>query len=161
MTRKTVFAIVAALFVALDGAAAAQKVATPAPPATETTRAVVQSYLEIQAALAADRFDDVKGPARNLASQAAALGKDGAELAKASTAFAAAANLEAARTAFGPLSDAVIARVKADGSADLAAGLKVGFCPMARKSWLQREEQIRNPYYGARMLTCGELKPAK
>ena len=160
MTRKIVFAIVTALF-ALGGATAAQKVAAPPPPASEATRAVVQSYLEIQAALAADRFDDVKGPARNLASQAAALGKDGAELAKASTAFAAAANLEAARTAFGPLSDAVIARVKADGSADLAAGLKVGFCPMARKSWLQREEQVRNPYYGARMLTCGELKPAK
>ena len=160
MTRRVVFTMAAVLF-AGGAALAAQKVATPAPAAAEATRAVVQSYLEIQAALAADRFDDVKGPARSLASQAAALGKDGAELAKASTAFAAAADLAAARTAFGPLSDAVIARVKADGSADLAAGLKIGFCPRVRKSWLQREEQIRNPYYGARMLTCGELKPAR
>lgn len=160
MTRRVLFTV-AAVLIAGAGALAAQKVATPAPAAAEATRAVVQSYLEIQVALAGDRFDDVKAPARSLASQAAALGKDGAELAKASTAFAAAADLAAARTAFGPLSDAVIARVKAAGSADLAAGLKVGFCPMVSKSWLQREEQVRNPYYGARMLTCGELKPAK
>ena len=158
--RKALLTMVAVLM-AGGGALAAQKVATPAPAAAETMRAVVQSYLQIQAGLAGDRFDDVKGPARNLASLAATLGKDGAELAKASTAFVAAGDLAAARTAFGPLSDAVIARVKADGSVDLAAGLKIGFCPMVRKSWLQREEQIRNPYYGAQMLTCGELKPVK
>jgi hypothetical protein len=55
----------------------------------------------------------------------------------------------------------VIARVQADGSKEAAADLKIAYCPMVKKSWLQREEQVRNPYYGAQMLTCGELKPLK
>ncbi len=32
---------------------------------------------------------------------------------------------------------------------------------MVKRSWLQRGERVRNPYYGASMLTCGELKPVK
>ena len=127
----------------------------------DATRAIVKSYLEIQAHLAADRYEDLKGPSSLLVSQAAALGKEGTELARAASTFAAASTLVEARDAFGPLSDAVIARVKADGSADVAAELRLGFCPMNRKSWLQREEQVRNPYYGTKMLTCGDLKPVK
>ena len=142
-------------------AVSAQKPAPAAPHSTEATRALVKSYLEVQTALAEDRFDDVKGPARSIASQAAALGAGGAELAKAATAFVNAADLAAARTAFGPLSDAVIARVRAEGSSEVASQLKLAYCPMARKSWLQSGEQVRNPYYGTKMLTCGELKPVK
>jgi hypothetical protein len=29
---------------------------------------------------------------------------------------------------------------------------------MAKASWLQRDKQISNPYYGSKMLRCGELK---
>ncbi len=36
------------------------------------------------------------------------------------------------------------------------------FCPMAfdnsGASWLQTDKQVRNPYFGARMLDCGEVK---
>ena len=39
--------------------------------------------------------------------------------------------------------------------------LFVQFCPMANKGkgayWLSQEEQIKNPYYGAMMLRCGEI----
>ena len=128
-------------------------------PASETTQAIVKSYLTIQAALAADRFEDVKAPAKALVTQATDLGKDGATLAQAAKAFDASADLKAAREAFGPLSDAVIARVKADGSKEALAGLRIGYCPMVKRSWLQREEQLKNPYYGTSMLTCGDLKP--
>ena len=31
------------------------------------------------------------------------------------------------------------------------------YCPMKKSSWLSSEKEIRNPYYGAAMLTCGEL----
>jgi hypothetical protein len=134
----------------------------PAPPqSSDLTRAIVKSYLEIQGHLAADRYEDVKGPAQLLVSQATALGKEGAALAQAASAFAAAGSMVKAREAFGPLSDAVIARVKADKSSDVAGELRLAYCPMVRKSWLQREEQVRNPYYGSQMLTCGELKPVK
>ena len=29
------------------------------------------------------------------------------------------------------------------------------FCPMAPGRWLQQKPELRNPYYGAQMLTCG------
>ncbi|RYG53246.1 MAG: DUF3347 domain-containing protein [Chitinophagaceae bacterium] len=32
------------------------------------------------------------------------------------------------------------------------------YCPMAKASWLSNENEIRNPYYGTAMLTCGEVK---
>lgn len=38
-----------------------------------------------------------------------------------------------------------------------AQTLHVAFCPMAPGSWLQRGPELRNPYYGAQMLRCGEL----
>jgi hypothetical protein len=31
------------------------------------------------------------------------------------------------------------------------------YCDMAKKGWVQSEKEIRNPYYGSSMLTCGEL----
>jgi Cu(I)/Ag(I) efflux system membrane fusion protein len=37
------------------------------------------------------------------------------------------------------------------------AGINVVYCSMARGSWLQKEKKIRNPYYGAKMLRCGEV----
>ena len=142
--------------------AAAGVSAQKAPPVPgDAIRGVVKSYLEIQAALAEDRFADLKAPAGTLSSQAAAMGKDATALARAATTFAAAADLAAARDAFGPLSDAVIARVKADGSGSVASELKLAYCPMVRKSWLQLGDQVRNPYYGKSMPTCGELKPVK
>ena len=36
------------------------------------------------------------------------------------------------------------------------------YCPMARDNqgafWLQADSQVRNPYFGAAMLRCGEAK---
>lgn len=33
----------------------------------------------------------------------------------------------------------------------------VQYCPMKKASWLSSEKEIRNPYYGNTMLTCGEV----
>jgi Cu(I)/Ag(I) efflux system membrane fusion protein len=51
----------------------------------------------------------------------------------------------------------------------LPVALSVAHCPMALEGkgakWLQAGEQLRNPYFGAEMLTCGTvettLKPGK
>jgi hypothetical protein len=40
-------------------------------------------------------------------------------------------------------------------------GINVVFCSMAKGSWLQRDKQIANPYYGAKMLRCGEVVSGK
>jgi Cu(I)/Ag(I) efflux system membrane fusion protein len=37
------------------------------------------------------------------------------------------------------------------------AGIKVYYCSMVRGSWLQSDRKTANPYYGARMLGCGEV----
>ena len=154
---KTAAATFSALVLACASALAAPQ--SPAASSTDALRGVVKTYLDIHALLTQDKFNDVKGPAGTLASQTAALGKDSAELAKAATTFAAAKDVKSARDAFGPLSDALIARVKADGNKDLVSDLKVGYCPMNSKSWIQREESPRNPYYGTAMATCGTVKP--
>jgi len=31
------------------------------------------------------------------------------------------------------------------------------YCPMKKTSWLSSEKEIRNPYYGSSMLTCGQV----
>ena len=41
------------------------------------------------------------------------------------------------------------------------AGVNVVFCSMAKGSWLQRDKTIANPYYGAKMLRCGEVVSGK
>src|SRR5262245_58808221 len=109
---KTVAVTFAALVIACAGVLAAPQAQTSP---TESLRGIVKTYLDIHALLAQDKFTDVKGPAATLASETAALGKDG-QLAKAAAAFAAAKDVKSARDAFGPLSDALIARVKADGN---------------------------------------------
>lgn len=124
----------------------------------DALKGIVASYLEIQTSLAADQLDQVKRPARTLASQAQALRKDGAAIVKTATAVEQASDLAATRTAFGQLSEAVLARLNADDGKEARANVRLAYCPMVRKTWLQREEQIRNPYGGKAMLTCGEFK---
>lgn len=136
-------------------------VMTAAMSASESSKAIVGSYLQIQTALAADKTAGVKTAAEAIGKEAAKMGAPGEALAKAAQAIGVAKDLKAARDAFGPLSDAVIAAAKADEFKDLP-GIKIGYCPMVDKSWLQKDTEVRNPYYGSQMLTCGSLKdPAK
>ena len=32
------------------------------------------------------------------------------------------------------------------------------YCPMKKASWLSKDKDIKNPYYGSAMLTCGSVK---
>lgn len=131
--------------------------ASSALSASEAFKAILGSYLEIHAQLAADKTDGVKAAAAAIATQAESLGPAGAAIVKSAKSIAEAPDLKAAREAFGPLSDAVIAAGQAEGWKD-AGGAKVAFCPMVRKSWVQKDEKIKNPYYGTTMLECGEIK---
>ncbi len=58
-------------------------VAATALQASEAMKAIVGSYLEIQAQLATDKIDGIKAPATALATRAEALGEAGAAMAKA------------------------------------------------------------------------------
>lgn len=66
---------------------------------------------------------------------------------------------EQQRVSFEKVSDQVFALVK---SADLKnARIYRQYCPMAFNDkgayWLSNEEEIRNPYFGKKMLECGEV----
>ncbi len=125
--------------------------------ASDAMKAIVTSYLEIQGRLAADSINGVKPAARAIGEQAARMGEAGAAIAKAAKGMEEAADIKAAREVFGGLSDAVIAAGNAESWKDVP-DVRVAFCPMLRKSWIQKDDAIKNPYYGTAMITCGEFK---
>ena len=69
-------------------------------------------------------------------------------------------DIEAQRKAFSNLSDNLYKGAKAFG----LGGKEIfyAYCPMAFNNegayWLSDQQQIRNPYFGDKMLTCGEVK---
>lgn len=71
-----------------------------------------------------------------------------------------ASDIEAQRKSFSALSDNFYKSVKAFGLGGATAYYE--FCPMAFDNegayWLSDAEQIRNPYFGDAMLTCGSVK---
>jgi len=69
-------------------------------------------------------------------------------------------DIEAQRKSFSSLSDYLYKSVKAFGLGGKEAFYD--FCPMAFNNegayWLSDQEQIKNPYFGDKMLTCGSVK---
>jgi len=69
-------------------------------------------------------------------------------------------DIEAQRKSFSALSDNLYKSVKAFGLGGKQAFYE--YCPMAFNNegayWLSEQEKIRNPYFGDKMLTCGEVK---
>ncbi len=128
--------------------------AATAVSAADIPGPVLDPYLQIQTALAADSLSGAQAAARTLSGQAARLGPAlKAVLAPANT-LAAAADIKAARAAFGDLSDAIVAIA---GSGSGGKGVRVAYCSMVKRSWLQKDGEIANPYYGSAMLRCGEF----
>lgn len=99
----------------------------------------LEHYLAVQQALAADDFPSTK----------------------AVPAFAETADITAARTLFHQFSIGLIAAIQAS-RIQPETPLSLTHCPMAfdwlGADWLQLEGEIRNPYFGAEMLTCGHAK---
>jgi protein SCO1/2 len=117
---------------------------------------IVDPYLRIQQALHADTLDDGRNDARRIAAEAATLGSGGAAIAAAAGAFEKAADLAEARTAFARLGDAIMAYAKASG-APVGDQVRVAYCPMGQKHWLQKGETVQNPFYGTAMSDCGRI----
>ena len=123
----------------------------------EMSRAVVDPYLKIQAALSDDTMDGVKASAGDVATAAAALGAPAMKIDTTALQLASAIEIEDAREKFGTLSEAIDSymtglKLKAP------EGVKVAFCPMVQKPWLQTAAAIDNPYYGKSMISCGNFR---
>ena len=65
--------------------------------------------------------------------------------------------LAEARAAFSKLSDAVIAYAD-QRQGEPGSDVHTMYCPMEKKSWLQKGDKVRNPYLGKAMSDCGEKK---
>ena len=114
---------------------------------------LVDRYVPISEALAADDLAKAKSAAKALVEQADADGMTPA--AKAGRAIAEANDLEAARTGLKALTSEI------EPLAQGASGYTVMHCPMADADWIQAGTKVRNPYYGKMMPTCGSPKTSK
>lgn len=125
----------------------------PRPDPTMT--AVLDAYFRIHDALAGDRLAGVADAAGALRKAASGLKTPlKAELDALAAPFEKAKDLAAARDALKVLS----ARLVGWATETHAPNVQVLSCDMAHAKWLQRSgEKLRNPYYGAEMLSCGEV----
>jgi hypothetical protein len=124
--------------------------------AAATFGELMKPYEEIRQALVLDSLDGV-------AEKAAAIGEkadqtaDDENLLKISgfaRQLSEASDLEGARGAFYELSKVMVRYRSKVGGEGLPV---VAYCSMLKKSWLQPEGEIGNPYYGQSMAVCGEV----
>ncbi len=128
---------------------------------------VIDQYLKIPTQLAADKTTGVQDAAKEIAKLAGKLdakrvtGEHASHykniprnLVAAAKKLAAAKGIDAKREALKELSKpmamwATMSKPK---------GVSVMYCSMAPGSWLQKDDTtVANPYYGAKMLRCGEI----
>lgn len=124
----------------------------------ENLTAVYEDYIEIKSALVNTNAEEAANAAEQMTTslQTAEAGEEGVSAAKE---IAESNDINVQRTAFQDLSAAV--EEMFDGA--LASGeLYKQYCPMAFEgagaSWLSASEEIRNPYYGDKMLKCGRVE---
>jgi protein SCO1 len=135
-------------------AAPAPAAASPAGTSSFRPHALIDAALALHSALARDTMVGVRGQA--VALRDAATGANDPALATAAADLSRQSTLEGARRSFGGVGDALAAYARSHDEVR-AAGVRVAYCPMARKSWLQKDGPGQNPYYGSRMRACGEL----
>ena len=148
--------LVAALLSASACMPAPQTGNTPAA-GTPMSRTIVDPYLKIQAALAADSVEGVRQNAGDIATAATALGAPAMKIDTSAIQLAATTELADAREKFGMLS-AAIDTYMTGLHLTPPEGVKVAYCPMVNKPWMQEGDAIANPYYGKEMPTCGNFK---
>jgi len=145
-------------------AAAAAPAAAPANAATPTTsdldlKPLLEPYLAMHRALSLDSTEGVSEAAQGVSAEAARLGAAGEPLQAAVAKLPASADVKVARAVFGKLSDAILALAK-ESNAAIGDEVRIAYCPMVQKSWLQRGDRVQNPFYGKSMSECGRITSA-
>ena len=117
----------------------------------------MEAYMQLKDALVQTDASAAKKAAMKLS---AAFSSEEMEplLIKAAEVIASSEDVELQRTSFKTVTDGLIMAFKANEKED---GLFVQYCPMAfdntGASWISLSDQIRNPYFGDRMLKCGTV----
>jgi hypothetical protein len=121
--------------------------------------AVYQHYVHLTTALTNGNAAEAKIAANAI--EAGAEVVTGAQgIATAAAKITAASDIEAQRAAYSGMSKDMAELIKKEG---LSGGeLYVAFCPMAFNDkgayWISTSKEIRNPYFGEKMLGCGEVQ---
>ena len=127
--------------------------ATPSSPGQVVTMADFETqlaqYVEVQEALAGDDYPEAKSALESLLSIADATTSPLVRSASNAT------DIETMRARFKPLSEYLAEQT-------LPLGYARAYCPMydGGSNWVQADGPVRNPYYGAFMLTCGVVDAA-
>ncbi len=130
---------------------------------------ILEEYLKITDNLASDKTDGVADSAKKIeslsgnlsaafvtgehASHYNSIPKNISEGAKK---MALAKEIVSMRTALVDLSKPMVMWA----SMSKPSGINVVYCSMNPGSWLQKGSKIRNPYYGSKMLSCGQIIPS-
>jgi Cu(I)/Ag(I) efflux system membrane fusion protein len=126
---------------------------------SERLAGIVHGYLGVQEALAADNAEIAQEAFEDLAEQAEAA--EMAEVVAPAREGASAETIEGQRKSFEQISPVIIAIVREHGN-PTELPVRLVHCPMAfdftGADWLQTTKEVRNPYFGAEMLTCGTVK---
>lgn len=121
---------------------------------------ILDQYFKIQAALAQDSTKGVDAAAGEIVAITAATRTSDQKTAQLLVEIKKTARqiqgkkLDQVRGQFDALSKPILQYFK-----DSYAGKKEHhgyYCSMEKKSWIQAEKEIRNPYFGSAMLKCGE-----
>lgn len=70
-----------------------------------------------------------------------------------------ATDIEKQRIAFADVSVIMWKMVK--NNSEIKDAVYYQYCPMKKMYWLSKEDEIKNPYYGSKMLTCGNVSDKK
>lgn len=111
-------------------------------------------YEQVRQGLIAGDVGRIQDAAVDLAAAAEKVGRD--DIQQKALAVQRTTGLEEARIAFATLSDAVIAYRETR----CCKRPVVVYCAMEKKSWLQPEGEIENPYVAASMRSCGKVVDA-
>jgi hypothetical protein len=139
-----------------------------APPSAGMEEAL-ESYFAILSSLSQDSMENVQTNAKDLADSTSKLAghcggsKDGcpescrlgplADASAAAKSLSEKTDISAARSEFGTLSEKLAEYLK-NGQEEGSDKLYVFTCDMAKKIWLQKNEDPGNPYFGPSMAKC-------
>ncbi len=132
----------------------------------EKMQPILSEYLNITDSLASDKTDGVTDAAKKIESLAGNLSPSlvtgehashyksiPGKISDGAKKMALAKDISSLRTALVDLSKPMVMWT----AMSKPSGINVIYCSMNPGSWLQKGKKIRNPYYGSKMLTCGEI----
>ncbi|WP_343698003.1 DUF3347 domain-containing protein [Flavobacterium sp.] len=121
--------------------------------------AIYSQYTHLTVALTQGNIAEAKLAANAIEAGAQKISAN-SNLVTSAGAIVSAPDIEKQRIAYSQLSNEMVGLLKKAGMAD--AELYVHYCPMAFDNkgavWISTTKEVRNPYFGEKMLKCGEVK---